>query len=206
MPFNVVYEATMSLQIETSIFDWKTKYFHCAHVTKSTLADMRFLKAFSLKVLCLLGQLGYISWRKETIYSEDWAKMFQPAIYSKCFSSNHDNGPTKQNITQWSHIQKTEKLKPGKECYFNLKYHSKYKKVKLSLCLTKHHVMKMYWGSGGTAPCILDLGMRGKWASASCPGHFTPRERAPCTHWIGGWGAPEPLWTWWWRDYSNINK
>jgi hypothetical protein len=21
----------------------------------------------------------------------------------------------------------------------------------------------------------------------SCPGHFTPRERAPSTHWIGGW-------------------
>jgi hypothetical protein len=30
-------------------------------------------------------------------------------------------------------------------------------KVKLSLCLTKHHVMKTYWGSGGIAPRILDL-------------------------------------------------
>jgi hypothetical protein len=28
-------------------------------------------------------------------------------------------------------------------------------KVKLSLCLTKHHVMKAYWGSGGIAPRIL---------------------------------------------------
>jgi hypothetical protein len=26
--------------------------------------------------------------------------------------------------------------------------------------------------------------------SASCPGHFTPRERAPATHWIGGWVGP----------------
>jgi hypothetical protein len=26
-------------------------------------------------------------------------------------------------------------------------------KVKLSLCLTKHHAMKTYWGSGGRAPC-----------------------------------------------------
>jgi hypothetical protein len=26
----------------------------------------------------------------------------------------------------------------------------------------------------------------GKW-SASRPGHFTPRKRAPSTHWIGGW-------------------
>jgi hypothetical protein len=33
-------------------------------------------------------------------------------------------------------------------------------KVKLSLCLTKHHVMKAYWGSGGIAPRILDLGTR----------------------------------------------
>jgi hypothetical protein len=30
-------------------------------------------------------------------------------------------------------------------------------KVK-SLCLTKHHAMKTYWGNGGIAPLILDLG------------------------------------------------
>jgi len=29
----------------------------------------------------------------------------------------------------------------------------------------------------------------GEW-SASRPGHFTPRERAPGTHWIGGWMGP----------------
>jgi hypothetical protein len=28
-------------------------------------------------------------------------------------------------------------------------------KVKLSLCLTKYHVMKAYLGSGGTSPLIL---------------------------------------------------
>jgi hypothetical protein len=33
-------------------------------------------------------------------------------------------------------------------------------KVKLSLCLTKHHAMKTYWGSGGITPRILDLGTR----------------------------------------------
>jgi hypothetical protein len=33
-------------------------------------------------------------------------------------------------------------------------------KVKLSLCLTKHYAMKTYWGSGGIAPRILDLGTR----------------------------------------------
>jgi hypothetical protein len=34
------------------------------------------------------------------------------------------------------------------------------KKVKLSLCLIKHHAMKMYWGSGGIDPHILDLSTR----------------------------------------------
>jgi hypothetical protein len=29
-----------------------------------------------------------------------------------------------------------------------------------SLCLTKHHAMKMYWGSGDIAPRMLDLGTR----------------------------------------------
>jgi len=31
-------------------------------------------------------------------------------------------------------------------------------KVKLSLCLTKHHAMQTYRGSGGIAPYILDFG------------------------------------------------
>jgi hypothetical protein len=63
-------------------------------------------------------------------------------------------------------------------------------KVKLSLCLPKHHAMKTYWGSGGIAPRILDFGTRwGEW-SALRPGHFIPRERAPGTHWIWGWVGP----------------
>jgi len=33
-------------------------------------------------------------------------------------------------------------------------------KVKLSLCLTKHHAMKTYWGRAGIAPRILDLDTR----------------------------------------------
>jgi hypothetical protein len=38
--------------------------------------------------------------------------------------------------------------------------------------------MEAYWG--------VEVG---KW-SASRPGRFTPRERAPGTHWIGGWVGP----------------
>jgi hypothetical protein len=63
-------------------------------------------------------------------------------------------------------------------------------KVKLSLCLTKHHAMKTYRGSGGIAPYILDLVLDGGEWSASRPGRFTPRERSPSTHWIGGWMGP----------------
>jgi hypothetical protein len=36
-----------------------------------------------------------------------------------------------------------------------LQFQSGVIKVKLSLCLTKHHAMKAYWGSGGIAPLIL---------------------------------------------------
>jgi len=77
----------------------------------------------------------------------------------------------------------------------------------LKLFLSKHHTMKMYpvlnkapcyadiWGNGSVVSCILNLGTgRGEW-SASCPGCFTLRERAPSTHWIRGWWAAEPVWT-----------
>jgi hypothetical protein len=44
-------------------------------------------------------------------------------------------------------------------CFYRLCSGTKIK-VKLSPCLTKHHAMKVYWGSGGIAPRILDLGTR----------------------------------------------
>jgi hypothetical protein len=59
-----------------------------------------------------------------------------------------------------------------------------------SLCLTKHHAMKMYWVSGGIAPRILDLGTRWRWVVSSLSGRFTPRERAPGTRLIGGSVGP----------------
>jgi hypothetical protein len=49
-------------------------------------------------------------------------------------------------------------------------------KVKLSLCLIKHHAMKAY---------SLTSALHGGEWSASRPGRFNPRERAPGTHWIG---------------------
>jgi hypothetical protein len=65
----------------------------------------------------------------------------------------------------------------------------KVKKVKLSLCLTKHHTMKTYCGVEAELPAFLTSALVGGW-SASRPGRFTPGERAPGTHWIGGWVGP----------------
>jgi len=62
-------------------------------------------------------------------------------------------------------------------------------KVKLSLCLTKHHTVKTYWWSGGIGLRILCLGTRMRW-SATRHGRFTPRERALGSHWIRGRVGP----------------
>jgi len=51
----------------------------------------------------------------------------------------------------------------------------------------------MYWENGGIAPRILDLGIDGGEWSASRPCHITPRERAPGTHWKGGWVGPRAV-------------
>jgi len=50
--------------------------------------------------------------------------------------------------------------------------------------------MKTYWGRGSIAPRILDLGTRWRWLVRFTPGGFTPRGRAPGTHWIRGWVGP----------------
>jgi hypothetical protein len=41
-----------------------------------------------------------------------------------------------------------------------------------------------------SSPHSLTLALDGGEWSASRPGRFTPRERAPCTNWIGGWVDP----------------
>jgi hypothetical protein len=49
------------------------------------------------------------------------------------------------------------------------------------LFLTEHHALKAY-SSKHFLTSALD---GGKWL-VSRPGRFTPREKAPCTHWVGG--------------------
>jgi hypothetical protein len=66
-------------------------------------------------------------------------------------------------------------------------------KVKLSLCLTKHHVMKTYWGVEVYLHAFLISALDGGEWSTSRPGRFTPRERASATHPIGGWLGPRAI-------------
>jgi hypothetical protein len=49
----------------------------------------------------------------------------------------------------------------------------------LSLCLTKHHVMKTYWGSEGIAPRILDLDTRRRWVVSFTPWPLYLQGRRP---------------------------
>jgi hypothetical protein len=50
--------------------------------------------------------------------------------------------------------------------------------------------MKAYWGTGCISPHTLTSALDGGEWSASRPGSFTPKARAPFTHWIGGWVGP----------------
>jgi hypothetical protein len=43
----------------------------------------------------------------------------------------------------------------------------------------KYHALKTYWGSGGIAPRILDLGIRWKWVVSFTPRPLYPRSKSP---------------------------
>jgi hypothetical protein len=65
-----------------------------------------------------------------------------------------------------------------------------YVKVKLSLSLINNvSCHEDVWGSRDIAPQIFTLALDGSEWSASCHRCFTPAERVPGTHWIGGWMA-----------------
>jgi len=58
-------------------------------------------------------------------------------------------------------------------------------KVKLSLCLTKNHVMKAYWGNEGIAPCILELSFSSQYEThfqihVNVLGKFKKQLKATC--------------------------
>jgi hypothetical protein len=57
----------------------------------------------------------------------------------------------------------------------------------LGLTVTEHHAMKTYWGVEVWFHTSLTSALDGGEWSASRYGRFTPRERDPCTHRVGGW-------------------
>jgi hypothetical protein len=59
-----------------------------------------------------------------------------------------------------------------------------------AIFLTEHHSMKVYWGSGGIAPRILDLGTKRRWVVSFTPRLLYPRERTSRSHCRGGWVGP----------------
>jgi hypothetical protein len=83
-------------------------------------------------------------------------------------------------------------MRTGDYTSLDYKNNSEVIKVKLSLCLTKHHAMKTYWGVEVQLHALTSALDGGEWL-ASRPGRFTPRERAPGTHWIGGWVGPRAI-------------
>jgi hypothetical protein len=69
-----------------------------------------------------------------------------------------------------------------------------WKKVKLSLCFnwSPHHEGVLgEWRYSSTHSLNSAL-EEGEWW-ASRPGRFTPKERIPCTQWIGGWMGPRAV-------------
>jgi hypothetical protein len=56
--------------------------------------------------------------------------------------------------------------------------------------LIKHYAMKMYWGNGGTAPCILNLDTRSGWIHALATLPWRKNPQYPLDRRLGG------IWSW----------
>jgi len=53
--------------------------------------------------------------------------------------------------------------------------------------------MKTYWGIEVQLHAFLTSALDGGEWSASRPSRLPPRERAPASHWIGGWVGPRAV-------------
>jgi hypothetical protein len=63
-------------------------------------------------------------------------------------------------------------------------------KVKMSLCFNWAPCHEGILGKWRYSSMHLDLGVRWRWVVSFMPWLLYPRERAPGTHWIGGWVGP----------------
>jgi hypothetical protein len=83
----------------------------------------------------------------------------------------------------WTHVSCS--CMPSHHRYPTIRMRSKVKKQKLYWCIhytTLHYTTLHY--------AFLTSAVSGDKWSDSRPGRLTPRERAPGTHWIGGWVSP----------------
>jgi hypothetical protein len=60
-------------------------------------------------------------------------------------------------------------------------------------CALTEHNIKAYYGVEVSLHAFLTSALDGGEWSASRPGRFTPRDRAPGIHWIGGWVGPRAV-------------
>jgi hypothetical protein len=98
------------------------------------------------------------------------AKIFQLCLHTKMWTSMQSSRGSEVKLQR----KKQAVLTGGDKWTRRIKGN-----VKLSLCLTKHHAMKTYWGSGGIAPHILDLGTRCRWVISFTPRPLYPQGKSP---------------------------
>jgi hypothetical protein len=60
--------------------------------------------------------------------------------------------------------------------------------------------MKVYWGSGCTAPRILDLSTRWRWVVSFTPRPLYPHGKSPRYPLDRGFVGSEPVWMRWWKE------
>jgi hypothetical protein len=92
------------------------------------------------------------------------------------------NGSNDNLNVYWAFQPVIEKMAPhitGRQVYKTEYLISLKVKVKLFLCLTKHHSMKAYSASGGIAPRILNLGTRWRWVVSFTPQPLYPQGKSP---------------------------
>jgi hypothetical protein len=77
--------------------------------------------------------------------------------------------------------------------------------VKFSLCLTKHHAMKAYWGSGGIDARVLDLGTRWRWVVSFTTRPLYPQVKSPWYP-LGVLRFHIPNWSWLNKQSQTADK
>jgi hypothetical protein len=119
--------------------------------------------------------------------------------HSSYLGLSHLSDPSLQisdrNFVCISHVP-TRATGPG---HLILELITLYLNVKLSLCSTRYHAVKTYWGVEAYLHASLNPALEGGDLSASRASRFTPED----TNWVGGGCAQEPVQTRWRREENT---